>query len=102
MATPTPAPREQLFQMELAQIHRNARMRAGVVWAFIFISLGRGLYEYLSRQGAEGLAEGILYATIPAIILALMGFPLVRLFARKAEEKLRGRFAHEPRRDPRR
>ncbi len=100
MVTPSPALRQELFQLELEQIQRNARMRNGVVWGFIFVSVGRGLYEYASRQGTEGLADGLLYAFIPAVILALMGFPLVRHFARKAEEKLRGRFAEQPRRHP--
>lgn len=100
MIAPSPALREELFQLELEQIQRNARMRNGVVWAFIFISVIRGLYAFISRQGMEGLKEGILYAVVPAVILALMGFPLVRHFARKAEEKLRGRFADPPRRHP--
>lgn len=100
MVTPSPAVREQIFQLELEQIQRNARMRNGVVWAFIFVSIGRGLYEYLSRQGAEGLEAGLLYAFVPAALLALMGFPLVKHYARKAEEKLRGRFAEQPRRNP--
>jgi hypothetical protein len=100
MVPPSRALREELFQLELEQIQRNTRMRSGVVWAFIFISIGRGLYEYISRQGAEGLEKGILLAFIPAAVLALMGFPLVRLYARKAEEKLRIRFAEQPRRHP--
>jgi hypothetical protein len=100
MVTPSPALREELFQLELEQIQRNARMRNGVVWAFIFISVIRGFYTFISRQGTEGLKEGILYAVVPAVILALMGFPLVRHYARKAEAKLRGRFAEQPRRHP--
>lgn len=100
MVTPSPAAREQLFQLELEQIQRNARMRAGVVWAFIFISLGRGLYEFMSHQGYEGLEAGMLYAFLPAAIMALMGFPLVKHYARKAEAKARGRFNEQPRRNP--
>lgn len=100
MSTPSPALREQLFQLELEQIQRNARMRNGVVWAFIFVSIGRGLWEFMSRQGVEGLEAGLLYAFVPAVILGLMGFPLVRHYARKAEEKLRGKFAEQPRRHP--
>lgn len=100
MVTPSPALREELFQLELEQIQRNARMRNGVVWAFIFISLGRGLYEFLSRQGSEGLEKGLLLAFVPATVLALMGFPLVRHYARKAEEKLRSKFTEQPRRHP--
>jgi hypothetical protein len=100
MITPSPALRQELFQIELEQIQRNARMRNSVVWAFIFVSIGRGFYEYLSRQGTEGLEKGILLAFIPAAVLALMGFPLVKHYARKAEEKLRSRFAEQPRRHP--
>ena len=100
MVPPSSALRQELFQLELEQIHRNARMRNGVVWAFIFISIGRGLYEFVSQQGMEGLEAGLLYAFVPAAMLALMGFPLVRHYARKAEEKLRGRFAEQPRRHP--
>jgi hypothetical protein len=100
MVTPSPALREQLLQLELDQIQRNARMRHGVVWAFIFISIGRGLYEYVSRQGAEGLEAGLLYAFLPAAFFALMGFPLVRHVARKDEAKVRARFAEQPRRHP--
>ncbi len=100
MVTPSPALREELFQLELEQIQRNARMRNGVVWAFIFVSIGRGIYEFISRQGMEGLEAGILYACIPAALMALMGFPLVKHYARKAEAKLRVRFAEQPRRDP--
>ena len=100
MVTPSPALRAELFQIELEQIQRNARMRNGVVWAFIFVSIGRGFYEYYSRQGADGLEAGILYAFLPAAILGLMGFPLVRHFAHKAEKKLREKFAEQPRRHP--
>lgn len=100
MVTPSPALREQLYKLELEQIQRNARMRNGVVWAFIFVSFARGTYEIISRQGSEGLAEGILRGVLPAVVLALMGFPLVRHVARKAEEKLRDRFEREPRRHP--
>jgi len=100
MITHSSAVREEVFQLELEQIHRNARMRMGVVWAFIFVSIGRGFYEYISRQGSEGLAEGVLYAVLPAVILGLMGFPLVNHYARKAEAKLRARFSEQPRRRP--
>ena len=100
MITHSSAVREEVFQLELEQIHRNARMRMGVVWAFIFVSIGRGFYEYISRQGSEGLAEGVLYAVIPAVILGVMGFPLVNHYARKAEAKLRARFSEQPRRRP--
>lgn len=100
MVTPSPALREELFQLELEQIQRNARMRNGVVWAFIFVSIGRGFYEFVSRQGNEGLEAGLLYAFIPAAMMALMGFPLVKHVARKAEDKLRVRFAAPPRQNP--
>lgn len=101
MVIPSPAVREELFQLELEQIHRIARMRNGVVWAFIFISFARGAYEIFAREGLEGLAEGLLRGVVPAAILALMGFPLIRHFAQKAEAKLRGRFAEQERRYPR-
>ncbi len=100
MVTPSPALREELFQLELRQIELNARMRNGVVWAFIGVSICRGIYEYYSH-GFEALEVALLYAFLPAALLAVMGFPLVRYYARKAEEKLRARFAEQPRRDPR-
>ncbi|MGE4061752.1 MAG: hypothetical protein AB7E79_00130 [Rhodospirillaceae bacterium] len=100
MATQSQALREDLFRLELEQIHRNARMRNGVVWAFIFISFLRGAYEVVTHEGMEGLPVGILRSVVPAVLLALMGFPLVRYVARKAEEKLRARFSEQPRRHP--
>ena len=100
MVTPSPALREELFQLELQQIALNARMRNGVVWAFIGISICRGVYEYY-LHGAEQLEAALLYAFLPASLLGLMGFPLVRYYARKAEEKVRAKFAEQPkRRDP--
>lgn len=96
MVTPSPALREELFQLELQQIALNARMRNGVVWAFIVISICRGAYEYYSHDFQQ-LEIALLYACLPAAILGVMGFPLVRYYARKAEEKLRAQFAEESR-----
>lgn len=101
MVTPSPAVREELFQLELEQIRRIARMRNGVVWAFIFVSFARGAYEIVSREGMDGLLEGVLRGVFPAALLALLGFPLIRHFTRKAEAALRGRFAETPQRWPR-
>jgi hypothetical protein len=100
MVTRSPALREELFQLELEQIQRIARMRNGVVWAFIFMSFARGAYEILVRDGMDGLLEGTLRGVVPAALLALLGFPLVAHFTRKAEAALRGRFAEQSRRGP--
>lgn len=102
MTTSSPAAREQLLQLELEQIQRVERMRNGVVWAFIFISVVRGGYEIFTRDGFEGVPEGILRGVVPAVFLALMGFPLIKHFSRKAEARIRGKFDASPRRDPHR
>ncbi len=92
--------RDQLFQLEYDQIQRVARMRYGVVWAFIFISIARGAYEIAVREGMEGLPEGLLRSVIPAALFAFLGFPLIKHFARRAEERLRERYTAQPRRNP--
>lgn len=90
--------RDERFHLELQQIGRVARMRYGVVWAFIFISFARGAYVIATREGLEGVQEGLLRIIFPAAMLAFLGFPLVKYFARKAEDRLRAQFSMAPRR----